>query len=269
MSELNCSACSELRENAPAFIRNGVTDEIAESLENNTGLNPNLSVLHDNCTDLNNANDCLVGRMADEVEAYDVGNWKVFMKDFIHNLYEVLKAILASMCGLWERSENICDMEKMLIDFAVQDLTRHDGTLVTNHLTKNESSAHVSIHANTKSATMCNNNKAVFDLVKISISGEFSTVNLAEGDVIATWNKSDLVPTYMHESTWDSIMQYKFMQMVCTTGDSKAVFAYIGANQSYPNKMCMVVNTIVGPSNVSTSANTYTNQTAVRTFRIS
>lgn len=269
MSEMNCSACSELRENAPAFIRSGVTEEIAESLENNTGLNPNLSVLHDNCTDLNNANDCLVGRMADEVEAYDVCDWKVFMKDFIHNLYEVLKAILASMCGLWERSENICDMEAMLIDFAVQDLTRHDGTLVTNHLTKNADSAHVSIHANTKSATQCNNKKAVFDLVKISISGEFSTVGLAEGDVIATWNKSDLVPTYMHESTWNSIMQYKFMQMVCTTGDSKAVFAYIGANSNYANKMCMVVNTIVGSSNVSTSSNTYTNQTAVRTFRIS
>lgn len=268
MSELNCGACADLRENAPEFVASGVTENVADSLMNNTGFNPNLSVLHDNCTDLNNANDCLIGLMPKEIEGYDNCDWKVFMKKFLSNLYEVLKAILASMCGLWARAEATCETQEMLIDFAVQDMTHIYGNIVTNHLTKNVDSAFVAILANTKEATQCDGNKAVFDLVKITISGGFSTHNLAEGDVIATWDKSQLVPTYMHESTWNNIMRYEFMQMVCTTGDGKAVFCKIGPNASYPDKVCMTVNTIVGATRTSTSSDTYTNQTAVRTFRI-
>lgn len=103
MATYDCSACSELAETSPEFMENGVTDSICASLHDNTGFNPNLSVLHEDEEDLHDANDCLVGRMADEVASYDVCDWKTFMKKFIPNLYNVLKAIICSIGGLWDK----------------------------------------------------------------------------------------------------------------------------------------------------------------------
>lgn len=105
MSQINCGACAELRENAPDFVQNGVTSTVADSLADNTGLNPNLEVLHDDCEDLNLANDCLIGFSTKELESYDVCDWKEFMRKHLGNLYELLKAIIASICGLWLRLE--------------------------------------------------------------------------------------------------------------------------------------------------------------------
>lgn len=105
MSELNCEACNELQEYAPDFIDYGVTDEIAASLAANTGLNPNLDVLHEDCEDLNDANDCLIGTLPNTVESYKVCDWQEFMLNFLGNLYNLLKAMIASICGLWKKLE--------------------------------------------------------------------------------------------------------------------------------------------------------------------
>ena len=107
MSTVNCESCADLREYAPDFIQNGVTDTVAASLKNNTGLNPTLSSLHKNCPDLNDANDCLIGRMANEIAAYDVCDWKEFMGKLLPNQYEMLKAIIAGDCGQWENISKI------------------------------------------------------------------------------------------------------------------------------------------------------------------
>lgn len=101
MSNIDCNACNDLREYAPEFAQNGVTSTVATSLQNNTGFNPNLTVLHEDCEDLNDANDCLIGRMDQEIEAYEMCDWKEFMHKFLPNLYDMLKAIIASICGLW------------------------------------------------------------------------------------------------------------------------------------------------------------------------
>lgn len=105
MSTKNCEACADLRENAPEFVRNGVTENVAESLKDNTGFNAKLTVLHDNCQDLNNANDCLMGNLPYSLPEYDVCDWKDFMEIALNNNYELLKAIIASNCGLWEKLE--------------------------------------------------------------------------------------------------------------------------------------------------------------------
>lgn len=112
-TQRNCSACSDLQENSAEFVMNGVTDNVKASLENNTGFNPASG--NDNCTDLNNANDCLVGNMEDEVDGYEVCDWKPFMVDFIHNLWSTLKAIIASICGIWKITENAnCKVEALM-----------------------------------------------------------------------------------------------------------------------------------------------------------
>lgn len=95
----NCDACSDLQENSADFVQNGVTDAVCTSLKNDTGFNPSSD--NDDCTDLNNANDCLIGNMEDEIDSYDMCDWKEYMRNFVHNLWNVLKAMICAMCGIW------------------------------------------------------------------------------------------------------------------------------------------------------------------------
>lgn len=113
MAQRSCSACDELRNDAPNFIVNGLTNTEIASLKNNTGLNPSNN--NDDCEDLNNMNDCLIGNMEQEVDAYDVCDWKAFMNVFIDNLWNVLKAMIAAICGLWTAMKN---WQKLLDELA-------------------------------------------------------------------------------------------------------------------------------------------------------
>lgn len=105
MANLNCEACESIRQDDPNLIVNGFTDTECASLQNNTGLNPSSG--NDDCEDLNNLNDCLVGNMETEVDAYDVCDWKTFMKKFIPNVWTVLKAMICAICGLWTQLTSI------------------------------------------------------------------------------------------------------------------------------------------------------------------
>lgn len=103
----NCQACEDLTEYAPEFVANGVTTTVCNSLKNNTGFNPALSKLHEDCEDLTDANDCLVGNMVDEIERFDVCDWKAYARLLVSNLYNVLGAIICSMCGVWDNIKTI------------------------------------------------------------------------------------------------------------------------------------------------------------------
>lgn len=103
----NCSACSDLRETAPELAVYGFTDTMETSMQNNTGLNPSSG--NDDCTDLNNMNDCLIGTLEEELPAYDVCDWKTFMSKFLPNLWTTLKGIISAICGLWTNIADIND----------------------------------------------------------------------------------------------------------------------------------------------------------------
>lgn len=105
MSDYSCEACTELKAEASEFVLNGVTENVCTSLKNDTGFSTTNG--NDDCTDLNNANDCLIGRMDDELEAYDTCQWKDYMHKFVPNLYEVLKAMICAICGLWTNVHNL------------------------------------------------------------------------------------------------------------------------------------------------------------------
>lgn len=94
-----CSACDDLRENAPDFVVNGLTTEAYTSLKNDTGLNPSSG--HTDCRDLNDMNDCLISNMDKEVDSYQVCDWKSFIKNLIPNLWTMFKSIIGAICGLW------------------------------------------------------------------------------------------------------------------------------------------------------------------------
>lgn len=106
----NCKSCDDLRQNAPNVLANGVDDTACTSLKNDTGFNPASST--NSCDDLEDANDCLIGSLEDEIEAYDVCDWKEFMKKLIPNLYIVLKGIICTICGLWAYAHHLCSIIK-------------------------------------------------------------------------------------------------------------------------------------------------------------
>ena len=99
MANINCDACESLRQDAPLFVINGLGDDECQSLQNDTGLSTDNE--NNDFIDLNNMNDCMVGNMATEISAYDVCDWKAFMKKFIPNLWTVLKGIICAIAGLW------------------------------------------------------------------------------------------------------------------------------------------------------------------------
>ena len=103
--EPKCDACEAIRETSSTFTVNGLTENMCTSLKNNTGLST--SDNHNDCKDLNNLNDCLIGNMEKEVSAYAICDWKSFMKNFIPNLWTMLKAMICAICGLWDKVESM------------------------------------------------------------------------------------------------------------------------------------------------------------------
>lgn len=121
MAKPNCSACDELREKAPNLIVNGLGDTECTSLANNTGLNPSSG--NDDCDDLHNLNDCLIGNMEQEIDAYDVCDWKEYMRKFVENTWTVFKGIICAICGIWTRIARLdCYINFLLNDKEVGSL---------------------------------------------------------------------------------------------------------------------------------------------------
>lgn len=107
MANYNCEACEDIRQNDPNLIVNGWSDSECTSMQNDTGLNPTSG--HNDCTDLKNLNDCLIGNEEAELDSYEVCDWKKFMKRFIPNLWTVLEAIICAICGIWTNIHRLWD----------------------------------------------------------------------------------------------------------------------------------------------------------------
>lgn len=114
MAERNCSACQELMNDAPNLIVNGLGSTEVTSLKNNTGLNPSSG--NDDCTDLNNMNDCLIGNLESEVDSYDVCEWKDFTKNYVNNAWTVFKGVISAVCGLWTNVQRLQCLINLLYD---------------------------------------------------------------------------------------------------------------------------------------------------------
>lgn len=95
MANYDCGACEDLRQKDPNLLINGFGDDECESLAKDKGLTGG-----DTCEDLHDLNDCLVGNMSREVNAYDTCDWKKFMRRFIPNVWTVLKGIICTLCGI-------------------------------------------------------------------------------------------------------------------------------------------------------------------------
>lgn len=112
MANIDCASCDELRTRSAAYAQNGVTTAICNSLKNNTGLNGK----SDDCTDLDIVNDCTIGLMDDQLEAFDTCDWKEFMHKYIPNSHALNKAMICAMCGLWDSVEWLTCMVNYLMN---------------------------------------------------------------------------------------------------------------------------------------------------------
>lgn len=98
-----CDACAQLRDFAEELLLLGVTDKSCNSLKVDTGLNPDLSVLHNNCDDLGIMNDCLIAMFSQTISSYDDCDYKAALVNALNNIHTMNTAILCGDCGQWEQ----------------------------------------------------------------------------------------------------------------------------------------------------------------------
>lgn len=118
-----CDSCDTLKNLSSAFWQNGVTTAVCNSLKNNTGINANLSTPHTNCEDFEYMIDCMIGGITEQLDAYDACDLKDWIRMAMSNLYTLEKAYNCSLCGLWQRLEDLEETVRNLITGTYRYLT--------------------------------------------------------------------------------------------------------------------------------------------------
>lgn len=101
-----CKTCEDLQQHSPDFVANGVTDEMCANLEANQGL---MNKGRNNCTDLHNANDCLIGGIAEKATSYNPCDPNKMIEDLAKNTMHVIDMLICSDCGQWNEIKKIWD----------------------------------------------------------------------------------------------------------------------------------------------------------------
>lgn len=115
-----CKTCEDLQQYSPDFVANGVTDEMCSNLESNTGLMNNG---RENCTDLHNANDCLIGGIAEKATSYNPCDPNKMIEDLAKNTMHVIDMLICSDCGQWNEIKKIWDEIQKIWD-AIEELQK-------------------------------------------------------------------------------------------------------------------------------------------------
>lgn len=113
-----CKTCEDLQQYSPDFVAIGVTDEMCSNLESNTGLMNNG---RKNCTDLHNANDCLIGGIAEKATSYNPCDPNKMIEDLAKNTMHVIDMLICSDCGQWNEIKKIWDEIQKIWD-AIEEL---------------------------------------------------------------------------------------------------------------------------------------------------
>lgn len=123
----NCEACATLRDKAPETIK-GITEAACASLGEDTGLNPNIDPLSDNCTDLQLLSDCFYNTLATKLRTADDCDWKDFVKMLLSNDKVFKDALVCNECGqwkwIWELLRRIDELENIIIQDGYVTVTK-------------------------------------------------------------------------------------------------------------------------------------------------
>lgn len=251
MSQPSCDACANLREDNASFVMNGVTDTVANSLKNNTGFNPTLTSLHTDCEDLNDANDCLIGHMDDDLDNFEICDLKDFLHNLLPNLYEVLKAMIAAICGLWTKTEkhddDIANLTKLICGSIAPPYVTVPASVGTHYYNTKEywlendtNRWSLTFSLQTAKLGTCSGSTVnYFRVCTIMNDGAPATATGAQiikeipvGATLSAFTKADLVPTYMSEALWNKITS-RAKQYGITTSFANNTIAGIGARGTF------------------------------------
>lgn len=143
-----CDSCNNLTEYASNFMLNGINEATCNSLVANTGLNPNVSgAVHENCEDLKDMADCLLGALVEKLPAYDECTLKDFVAQLTPNVYNMVYALVCSTCGLWTRLESLEEIVKAILQQKYTELVsgRDFETIFYNGITTPSGTVRVSV----------------------------------------------------------------------------------------------------------------------------
>ena len=254
-----CAACDELRDHAPDFITNGVTTDVYNSLLENNGLNPDETST--NCADLNDVNDCLIERMAEEVSSYRDCDWKLFMKNFIPNVYQTLKAMIASECGLWENTGDSCENIGTLLGMLSTTPQAHEMTTNENIVAWGpDGYGAFYLNSDIKSFNGCGSTTKVENVSSTyNGTGLFLKTQVQSGDILASINKSAIVPTYMTNAYWKNLAASgePFFQLIAANGCIIQVRTIGRTHSASDTVMTIQVYSVNGSYTVGTSGTSF------------
>lgn len=273
MADTYCEACVTLQNDAPDFVQNGVTSAIDTRLRNDHGFAAKSSVDTD-CEALNLANDCLVGFMEDETEAYDTCEWKTWSARFAGNVHKVIDATISAVCGLWTKvhnllsrvsaledaQSNVCDVLSGVTNLVTGEPQRHRMTTVPNILGYRDSTpSFFYLMAEQKTVSICNETvrlqgySAVYDGAEIF----FKTAPYA-GMVLAHISKLSIVGSgYMDSDYWDELVARgdDFFQLYgYDYGYAQSGYIIqtrLSSDPNYPDELTIRIRAIINGSNVS------------------
>lgn len=109
----------DIRNGDKNFCFTEVTDGICENLQNDEGIHPSATNSNTDCDDLSSLNDLAVGSLNNSLiplNMCDVDALKCWLKSLISWNWNMFKAIICAICGLWCRVHNLLDNVKILFD---------------------------------------------------------------------------------------------------------------------------------------------------------
>ncbi|MCI3860057.1 hypothetical protein V6B05_01265 [Lactococcus garvieae] len=113
----SCGSCSKRQvmdtEKPLEQIQNGdknfcfteITDEICENLHANEGIHPSVTNSNTDCDDLSALNDLGIGDLNNHLiplDMCDVEAWKCWLFSLLSWMWNINKAIICAICGLWD-----------------------------------------------------------------------------------------------------------------------------------------------------------------------
>ncbi|EOH86687.1 hypothetical protein [Enterococcus pallens] len=120
-SVVGCCTLNSMDEQTPLEkIRNGddefcfieITNAICESLKNDEGIHPSATHSNTDCEDLSALNDLAIARLHNALMVLnicDVDEYKCWLDSLVSWQWNVDKAIICAICGLWENIHDLWD----------------------------------------------------------------------------------------------------------------------------------------------------------------
>lgn len=130
----------EIRNGDQNFCFTEITDEICENLSNDEGIHPSATNSNSDCDDLTALNDLAIGSLHNALmvlDLCDIDAYKCWLDSLLSWQWNVDKALICAICGLWKNIGDIVNVTNNLqkqIDDINKKLPGGFSTLVTKQL---------------------------------------------------------------------------------------------------------------------------------------